>query len=53
VELYGSLVHVIAEGVESLQDALALELKQSEIESGRMAVIEPSLEDVFIAYMRD
>jgi ABC-2 type transport system ATP-binding protein len=53
VELYGSLVHVIAEGVESLQDALALELKRSEIESGRMAVIEPSLEDVFIAYMRD
>jgi ABC-2 type transport system ATP-binding protein len=53
VELYGSLVHVIAEGVESLQDALALELKQSEIESGRMAIIEPSLEDVFIAYMRD
>ncbi len=53
VELYGSLVHVIAEGVESLQDALAQELKRSEIESGRMAVIEPSLEDVFIAYMRD
>ena len=53
VELYGSLVHVIAEGAESLQDALALELKRSEIESGRMAVIEPSLEDVFIAYMRD
>ncbi|TET35941.1 MAG: ABC transporter ATP-binding protein [Anaerolineales bacterium] len=53
VELYGSLVHVIAEGVESLQDALALELERSEIESGRMAVIEPSLEDVFIAYMRD
>ncbi|MBE9478349.1 MAG: ABC transporter ATP-binding protein [Chloroflexi bacterium] len=53
VELYGSLVHVIAEGVESLQDALALELKRSEIESGRMAVIEPSLEDVFIACMRD
>ena len=53
VELYGSLVHVIAEGVESLQDVLALELKQSEIESGRMAVIEPSLEDVFIAYMRE
>lgn len=53
VELYGSLVHVIADGVESLQDALAQELKRSEIESGRMAVIEPSLEDVFIAYMRD
>ncbi len=53
VELYGVLVHVIAEGVESLQDALALELERSEIESGRMAVIEPSLEDVFIAYMRD
>jgi ABC-2 type transport system ATP-binding protein len=53
VELYGSLVHVIAEGVESLQEAIALELKRSEIESGRMAVIEPSLEDVFIASMRD
>ena len=53
VELYGSLVHVIAEGVESLQEAIALELKQSDIESDRMAVIEPSLEDVFIASMRD
>ena len=53
VELYGSLVHVIAEGADSLQEALALELKRSEIESGRMAVIEPSLEDVFIACMRD
>ncbi len=53
VELYGSLVHVIAEGAESLQAAIALELKRSEIESGLMAVIEPSLEDVFIACMRD
>ena len=53
VELYGSLVHVIAEGVESLQEAIALELKRSGIESLRMAVIEPSLEDVFIACMRD
>ena len=53
VELYGSLVHVIAERAESLKELIALELKRSEIESGRMAVIEPSLEDVFIAYMRD
>ena len=53
VELYGSLVHVIAEGVESLQEAIDLELERSEIESGRMAIIEPSLEDVFIACMRD
>jgi len=53
VELYGSLVHVIADGVESLQEAIARELKRSAIESGRMAVIEPSLEDVFIACMRD
>lgn len=52
-ELYGALVHVIAEGVESLQEAIALELSRSGIESGRMAIIEPSLEDVFIACMRD
>ena len=53
VELYGSLVHVIAEGVESLQEEIALELGRAAIESGRMAVIEPSLEDVFIACMRE
>ena len=53
VELYGSLVHVTAEDVESLQEEIDLELGRSDIESGRMAVIEPSLEDVFIACMRD
>lgn len=53
VELYGSLVHVTAEDVESLQEEIDLELGRSDIESGRMAIIEPSLEDVFIACMRD
>jgi hypothetical protein len=52
VELYGSLVHVIASDVETHQPAIAEQLTEAGIDPGLMSVIEPSLEDVFIASMR-
>jgi ABC-2 type transport system ATP-binding protein len=52
VELYGSLVHVVAPDMQELQGAIAAELQQAEVDPGQMAIIEPSLEDVFIACMR-
>ena len=52
VAMYGSLVHVVAAGIEQHQEAIAAELCQAGVEPGSMAVIEPSLEDVFIACMR-
>jgi ABC-2 type transport system ATP-binding protein len=52
VELYGSLVHVVAPEVETYQPAIAEQLTAAGIDPGLMSVIEPSLEDVFIASMR-
>jgi ABC-2 type transport system ATP-binding protein len=52
VEMYGSLVHVIAQDVEKHRQAIASQLRKANVDPGQMAVIEPSLEDVFIACMR-
>ena len=52
VELYGSLVHVVASDIEQYQQEIVKELRQAGIEPGPMAVIEPSLEDVFITCMK-
>ena len=52
VELYGSLVHVVAADMKKHKKAIANELRQADIDPGQMAIIEPSLEDVFIACMR-
>ncbi|MBU0511073.1 MAG: ABC transporter ATP-binding protein [Chloroflexi bacterium] len=52
VELYGSLVHVVAPDMKKHEKAIANELRQTDINPGQMAIIEPSLEDVFIACMR-
>jgi ABC-2 type transport system ATP-binding protein len=52
VELYGSLVHVVAENMRGQQRAIAAELRKSGIQPGQMSIIEPSLEDVFIACMK-
>ena len=53
VELYGSLVHVVAPEVMSLQNPIAGILNNAGIDPGEMSVIEPSLEDVFIACMKN
>ena len=52
VAMYGSLVHVVAPTMAQHQGAIAAELVQAGVEPGHMAIIEPSLEDVFIACMR-
>jgi ABC-2 type transport system ATP-binding protein len=52
VALYGSLVHVVASGIDRLREPIELELKRAGIQSSSMAVIAPSLEDVFIASMK-
>jgi len=52
VAMYGALVHVVAQNMKQHQDAVAAELRRAGIEPGPMAIIEPSLEDVFIACMR-
>ncbi len=52
VELYGSLVHVVAPDMKKHEKAITTELRQADINLGQMAIIEPSLEDVFIACMR-
>jgi drug efflux transport system ATP-binding protein len=53
VELYGSLVHVIAPAVKQYQKAIRAELKEAGVQIEQAATIEPSLEDVFIASMDD
>jgi len=52
VAMYGSLVHIVAQDMKRHQEAIAAELRQTGIEPGPMTIIEPSLEDVFIACMR-
>ena len=52
VELYGSLVHVVAPNVEKEKNSIQKMLKNEQIHVEEMAVIEASLEDVFIASMK-
>ena len=52
VAMYGPLVHVVAQDMEQRREAIAVELRRANVDPGAMAIIEPSLEDVFIACMR-
>jgi hypothetical protein len=52
VELYGALVHVFAMDVKKQQRKIIRTLKSAAVDPGPTAIIEPSLEDVFIASMR-
>ena len=52
VELYGSLVHVVAPDMKKHQGAIEKVLKEAGISVGQMSIIEPSLEDVFISAMK-
>jgi len=53
LELYGSLVHLIAPQVQSLSRDIKKLLTANKITINSMSVVEPTLEDVFIACMRD
>jgi ABC-2 type transport system ATP-binding protein len=52
IELHGSSVHVIAQGIHKLQQEIDRELRKAGILDLVITVIEPSLEDVFISSMK-
>lgn len=52
IELFGSLIHIVASELDRQQPAINFKLQQAGIDPGSMALIEPTLEDVFIASMR-
>ena len=52
VELYGALVHVVLPDARTHRKAIRRALEDARIRVHNMAVIEPSLEDVFIAAMQ-
>jgi ABC-2 type transport system ATP-binding protein len=52
VELYGPRVHIFGPDVISEKQAIAVVLQNAGVNPGQMELIEPSLEDVFIACMR-
>jgi ABC-2 type transport system ATP-binding protein len=52
IEMYGSLVHVLATNVRRQRGAICRTLRRAGLNPGADAIIEPSLEDVFIASMR-
>ncbi len=52
IELYGALVHVVAPEITKKQKKIQRLLKKENIQINDMAVVEASLEDVFIASMK-
>jgi ABC-2 type transport system ATP-binding protein len=52
VELYGSLVHIVAPDIKRHQHAIERELHQAGIRTSHISIIEPSLEDIFISAMK-
>ncbi len=52
IELYGALVHVAAPQLDEDHTAVLEELRNAGVDPGSTALIEPSLEDAFIASMR-
>jgi len=53
VSLYGALIHVVAEDIETYRPQIKGALQEKEIEIRSMERISPSLEDVFIASVRE
>jgi ABC-2 type transport system ATP-binding protein len=53
VALYGALIHVVAEGVANFQSQIRQLLQKEGVTIRSMDVIIPSLEDVFIASVRE
>jgi len=53
VALYGALIHVVAEDVEAHRGAVERALREADVNVRTMDLIAPSLEDVFIANVRE
>lgn len=52
VELFGPSIHVVVQDMKNIKPALKSALRQAGNDPGEITVIEPSLEDIFIASMR-
>ena len=52
VDLYGVLVHVVAQNVREHKSRIARALTESDVQIQRMDIVAPSLEDVFISNVR-
>ena len=53
VSLYGALIHVVAEGAEAHRPRVIAVIKEAGVEIRSVEIIAPSLEDVFIASVRE
>ena len=53
VALYGALIHVVAEGIAEHKPSIAQALAEVGVQVRAMDIIAPSLEDVFIANVRN
>ncbi len=53
VALYGALIHVVAENLAKHKPRIAQALDEADIQVQAMDIIAPSLEDVFIANVRE
>jgi len=52
VELFGSLIHVVAPNSPGIHRSISAELRKANLDPGSAMMIDPSLEDVFIASMK-
>jgi ABC-2 type transport system ATP-binding protein len=52
VALYGALIHVVGENVEAHEGEMRRALREADVNVRTMSLIAPSLEDVFIANVR-
>jgi len=53
VSLYGALIHVVAEGADAHRPQVKSALQEAGVEIRSMEIIAPSLEDVFLASVRE
>jgi ABC-2 type transport system ATP-binding protein len=52
VALYGALIHVVGDDVASHEEEIRRRLREADVDVRAMDLIAPSLEDVFIANVR-
>lgn len=53
IELYGSLVHLVSPEGNEIIEQIREEILSASLDPGKISIINPSLEDVFIACMKE
>jgi hypothetical protein len=53
IELYGSLVHLVSPEGNKIIEQIREEILSASLDPGKISIINPSLEDVFIACMKE